>query len=108
MSVNTRWDIGVASGKTARLIERAHAENLYIIVADSSRAQMVAKMARDMELPILYPLTISELPFKFMGNAYCMTHNGVLVDDVDSVLERIIGMPVLGAASRGVVGGDEE
>ncbi len=108
MSYCTRWDIGNATGKTTRLIERAYAENLYIVVPDMKRAQIIKKMAQDMGKQILYPVTVDELPFKMLGNAYCMTHDGVLVDDVDAVLERIIGMPVLGAASRGLLGGDAE
>lgn len=102
MSVRTQWDIGNFNGKTTRMIERASEENLYIVVPDRIRADIIFKMARDMGRDILFPVTVAELPFK-IGNAYRMTHPGVLVDDADGVLEAIIGMPVLGAASRGVL-----
>ena len=100
MSYNTKWDIGNFNGKTTRMIERASEENLYIVVLDRRRADTIFKMARDMGKDILFPVTVRELPFK-MGNAYRMTHPGVLVDDADGILEAFIGMPVLGAASRG-------
>ena len=100
MSYDTKWDIGNANGKTTRMIERASEENLYIVVPDRRRADIIFKMARDMGKDILFPVTVAELPFRNMS-FYAMTHRGVLVDDADGVLEIIIGMPVLGAASRG-------
>lgn len=103
MSFDTKWDIGNFNGKTTRMIERASEENLFIVVPNRRRADIIFKMARDMWRDILFPVTVRELPFKAMGNPYCMTHPGVLVDDVDAVLEKFIGMPVVGAASRGVI-----
>lgn len=100
MSFDTKWDIGNFNGKTTRMIERASEENLYIVVPDRRRADIIFKMARDMGKDILVPVTVAELPFRSMS-LYTMTHRGVLVDDVDGVLEAIIGMPVIGAASRG-------
>lgn len=98
------WDIGDrCNGKTTRLIQRAGAENLYIIVSNRTRALHIAKMARDMGIDILFPITLQELPFKMRGNAYCMTHDGVLVDDVEDILSQIIGMPAIGAAAHGKV-----
>ncbi len=100
MSSDTKWDIGNFNGKTTRMIERASEENLYIVVPDRRRADIIFKTARDMGVDILVPVTVRELPFK-VGSVYMMTHPGVLVDDADGVLEAFIGMPVVGAASRG-------
>ena len=98
----TKWDIGPRrNGKTARLIERASAENLYIVVHDRNRAMGIARQAREMGCDILFPITLSELPIKTRGNPYAMTHPGVLADDVDAILAKIVGMPVIGAASCG-------
>ena len=102
--MSCEWDIGGRrNGKTARLIKRANEENLYIVVADSRRAQEIAKMAREMGVDILFPITFKELPFKMAGNPYRMTHDGVLVDDAEAVLEMVVGMPVIGAAACGKV-----
>lgn len=97
-----KWDIGGrCNGKTARLIKRAAAENLYIITSNAERARSIFKTAQAMGLNILYPISISEASFKMRGNAYRMTHDGVLVDDADHVLHAVIGMPVMGATATG-------
>lgn len=98
------WIIGDRqSGKTTKMIEMAHDENLYIIVPDHRRAINIQGMAREMGKNILFPISLRELPFKMRGNAYCMTHDGVLVDDADAILNKLIGMPVIAATSGGVV-----
>ena len=106
------WDIGGRmNGKTQRLIRRAHEENLYIVARDVKHARRIFDQAESMGMPILFPLTIGELPMKMRGNPYCMTHPGVLVDNADEILEAIIGMPVIGATSYGAIyrhGDDDE
>lgn len=98
------WDIGDRhSGKTTRLIEKAYDENLYIITPNINCAQSIHVLAERMGKHIMYPITLGELPMKLFGNPYCMTHQGVLVDDVEVILEMLIGMPVLGATACGKV-----
>lgn len=98
------YDIGGrCNGKTMRLIRRASMEDLYIVVRNRDKAMQLAKMARDMGVDILFPIVLSELPMKVRGNAYRMTHPGMLVNDMDGILQEIIGMPVVGATSYGKV-----
>ncbi|MCP3742720.1 hypothetical protein [Rossellomorea sp. BNER] len=79
-------------GKTTEMIKQANRECLYIICTDRQRVKVVAEMARDMDLNIPYPIAVEELPLKgYMKE--------VLVDDVEDVLSRLIGIRVAGAST---------
>lgn len=97
----TLWDIGERNGKTSRLIEYASQRSLYIITVDDQRAFNISMRAAAQKKPLLHPLTVQEVERYAIGSAYVRTHPGVLVDDAAEVLEKFIGMPILGAASRG-------
>ena len=81
------------SGKTSRLIERAHKDRFYIVVANKRRASEVFKVARGMDLHVPFPITFSE----FRGGHFCSRGvRGFLVDDVDELLVMMgNGAPVV-------------
>lgn len=76
------------SGKTTRLIKKAHEERLYIVCLDRKRVEYIAKTAMDMGLDIKFPLHLGELPLR--GSFI----TEVLVDDLDHIIEDIIGRKV--------------
>jgi len=76
-------------GKTTELIKRSNKEWKYIVCVDMKRAKLIADMAYKMGLDIPYPLTVRELPLK-QGQRI----KSVLIDEVDDVLEYLIGRPV--------------
>lgn len=79
-------------GKTTELIKRSHEEWLYILCANRTMARLIFEQAIDMELDIPFPLILDDLPLR--GNI-----TGVLVDEVELVLERMIGKNVDGISS---------
>ena len=76
------------NGKTTELIRLSAARDEYIIVPTLDMAQIVARQARDMGLRIPYPVAFCELPCRsrFIGE--------VLVDEAQTILQRVIGKPV--------------
>lgn len=76
-------------GKTTELIKRANAENLYILCANKSIANMIFNQAKDMGLDIPYPITIHDLPLN--GSQI----EEVLIDEVEMVLQQLIGKRVV-------------
>lgn len=78
-----------ACGKTTALIEQANKEWLYIVCADRHRAHHIATLAKHLEFDIPFPVTVAELPLK--------SHHikEVLVDDAETVLDRLIGKTVI-------------
>ena len=87
---------GRGSGKTLELIKMSAERNIYIVCADRQRALNIAAMARELGYQIPFPITLMELPIhsRFIQE--------VFVDDVDVVLERIIGRRVSNMSLRGV------
>ncbi|MEX3713366.1 hypothetical protein ABFV99_13260 [Cytobacillus horneckiae] len=75
-------------GKTTELIKKSHENWTYIICADKNRQRYIADAAREMDLDIPHPITISELPLSSpkIGR--------VLVDDIEDVIGKIIGKPI--------------
>lgn len=76
------------TGKTTELIKKSSKENKYIVCANKEDARRIAKMAIEMELNIPYPIVASELPVQ----GYNI--KSVLVDDIEAVLQSMIGRPV--------------
>lgn len=77
-------------GKTTELIKRSSEEWLYIVVANNEQAYNVARMAEHMNLDIPYPITVDELPIRPGSHI-----KGVLIDEVEQLLTRIIGRPII-------------
>nr|AHF24258.1 hypothetical protein [uncultured bacterium Contig1770] len=89
------------AGKTTRLIELAERFDLYIIVRDERRKAIIRNMARSMGKDIRNPIALHEFTCgRCVGDAYLMTHKGVLVDDSLDVLEALLGAQVVGAVAN--------
>lgn len=74
------------TGRTTEMIKMAAEHNLYIVTTDRMRAHFIAKMARDLGLNILFPITVRELPI----HPNHATQE-ILIDDADHVLEYLVG-----------------
>jgi len=75
-------------GKTGLLIKKSHDEWRYIICKDRQRVEVIQSMAVEMKLYIPFPIMVDELPL--------LSHNikEVLVDDIEDVLEYMIGKKI--------------
>ncbi|HHX62142.1 MAG TPA: replicase [Epulopiscium sp.] len=76
-------------GKTTELIKRSNKEWKYIICADIKRVEIISTMARGLGLDIPYPIAVRELP---LSNGSFI--KSVLIDDIEDVLQSIIGKKV--------------
>lgn len=76
------------SGKTTELIKKSHDEWKYIVCRDRQRVKFIESYAREMNIDIPFPIEIRELPLK--SNFI----KSVLIDDIEDVLEYIIGKPI--------------
>lgn len=76
------------SGKTTDLIKESNEKWLYIVCANHLRAEYINRLAMKLDIDIPHPITVSELPIRspFIDK--------VLIDDVEDVLECIIGKQV--------------
>lgn len=76
------------SGKTTQLIKESNEKWRYIVCANHQRAENISNLAQKMGLDIPYPITVGELPIRspFIKQ--------VLIDDVEDVLETIVGKPI--------------
>lgn len=86
------------SGKTARTIMESAKTGSYILVATKRQAGCVYKQAKEMEINIPYPVTISEVTTgrKYFDNKYMKEH-GVLVDEAQLVLQiALCDIPIRG------------
>jgi len=75
-------------GKTTRLIKEAAKNGYYIVCADIYRRKYITDLAAKMDLRIITPVLISELPIDWYAGK-------VLIDDVEDVLKMMIGRPVV-------------
>ncbi|GGP17217.1 hypothetical protein [Oceanobacillus neutriphilus] len=75
-------------GKTSELIRMAFREQLYILCADKRMAKIIYEQAKEMDLEIPYPITPDDLPLRNP----CI--NRVLIDEVEILLQRLIGKRV--------------
>lgn len=75
------------SGKT-KLIKRSAAERVHILTTTRCQAYKIDKQAREMGLNIPYPVTIEEY-FKHKFRGTDIDRKGILIDDMDLVLQHI-------------------
>lgn len=78
------------SGKTTKLIKRSNAISIPILTATKFRAEALYRDAERMGLKIPFPITIEEYlrdrnKFKYSD----VFRGGLLIDDVDDVLQQI-------------------
>lgn len=76
------------SGKTMELVKESHKTGLYILCKDINRVRVVMDVARHLELDIPFPITVDEA-----GRPGSRISN-VLVDDIEDVLSKFMGMRV--------------
>lgn len=75
-------------GKTTELVLRSNKEWKYIVCKDRQRVNVIEETAGKLNLTIPFPITVKELPLR-------STHiESVLIDDIEDVLEYIIGKKV--------------
>lgn len=75
-------------GKTVELVRQSNKDWQYIICKDENRLNIIAKTAEKLGLDIPHPITINELPLR-------SPHiKGVLMDDMEDILEAIVGKPI--------------
>lgn len=74
-------------GKSTELIKLSNENWYYILCLDRRRALYLVEQARRMGLDIPFPITVDELP---LNSPYI---RGLLIDDVDHVLQKLIGIP---------------
>lgn len=80
---------GRMTGKTTKIIQKAAAENLYIVCFSKDVARLIDRKAKELNVQIPYPISVGELPLHQNANI-----EGVLVDDAEIVLSKLIGKPV--------------
>ena len=94
------------SGKTTKLIKRSAAEGSYILVATKHQASAIFKQASEMGFDIPYPVTVEDyFNYKFRGSD--ITRKGILIDEVDLILQYIFaGIPIreITLTDRGNIG----
>ena len=76
------------SEKTAKLIKRSAAEGSYILTCTKRQATEIVKQAREMGVDIPHPVTVEEF-FKHKFRPTDITRRGILIDEVDLVLQYI-------------------
>jgi len=75
-------------GKTTELVKRSSKERKYIVCKDQQRVRVIEETAKRLRLFIPFPITVAELPLR---GVYI---NSVLVDDIEDVLEYVIGKKI--------------
>lgn len=73
-------------GKTTKLVKMSNKEWKYIVCKDTQRVDVIVDVADKLGLDIPYPITIRELPIS--QGSYIKS---VLIDDIEDVLQYIIG-----------------
>ena len=76
-------------GKTAKIVKISNKEWKYIVCKDTQRVDVIVDVANKLGLDIPYPITIRELPIS--QGSYI---ESVLIDDIEDVLQYIIGRRV--------------
>ena len=76
-------------GKTTKLVKMSNKEWKYIVCKDTQRVDVIVDLANKLGLDIPYPITIRELSIS--QGSYIKS---VLIDDIEDVLQYIIGRRV--------------
>ena len=85
--------------KTTDLIKESAKEGLYIVCCNRQRVESIVQLARKLGYDIPFPVTLEEVllsrshgrrPF---GLPYILSKGKVLVEDVDDIMQELVGMP---------------
>lgn len=87
---------GRSSGKTTRAIKLSAETGQYILVKSHVEAVYIMEMARKLNLTIPYPVTAREIIKRSSQNS-SIRRDGIIVDNVVSVLENILGVKIASA-----------
>jgi len=80
------------TGKTTNLIKECSNSGGYIVCANRQRADMVFKMSKKLDCPILFPLTFDE----FLNRQYVgLDIKHFYIDDADLLLMSLSALPIL-------------
>jgi hypothetical protein len=80
------------TGKTTELIKKCAEKGGYIVCLDENRANMIAEMARNMNVKIPFPLTFHEL---ITNRYYARGIRKVYIDNADELIRSIaVGVEV--------------
>lgn len=79
-------------GKTTEAIIHSNKEWKYILTTDRKRVEQIAKLAKDLEIDIPFPITVDELirSQKLRGSNI----RGLIIDELDDVLHALTGYEV--------------
>lgn len=72
------------TGKTTELIKKCAEKGGYIVCLDNNRANMIAEMARNMNVKIPFPLTFHEL---ITNRYYSRGIRKVYIDNADELIQ---------------------
>lgn len=89
---------GRHSGKTTKLVQYSARTGKYILVRDFSEVENIIKIARDLNLNIPFPITISEIK-KGRLKGSSIYRDGILVDNAVSVLQDLLEIRIIGATT---------
>ena len=85
------WIIkGRGEGKTTRLIKISYETDQYIVCHNRKEAIRIVDLADSMGLHILFPITYAD----FVSSRYSTQINGLLIDNVDRLLNYISSVPI--------------
>ena len=90
MSINMDIIMGQrGTGKSSKLVMRSAMTRTYILTTDDVRARYLSDLARRMNVSIPYPITVREWQQsdKFQGSS--ILRDGLYIDDLDDVVEKI-------------------
>lgn len=89
---------GRQQGKTSALIKLAHEHGGYIVVRSKTMAAEVANRAREVKMPIAFPLTYEEfLNKRYFGKGI----SKFWIDDADALLQSLTEVPIEGITITG-------
>ena len=74
------------SGKTTQLIYTSEITGYPIVVSDTTRAENLKKMAKEMNCNIPEPIIFGNFKYQILGKH----RDKILIDDLDSMLEFIL------------------
>jgi predicted HAD superfamily phosphohydrolase YqeG len=70
-------------GKTTEAIKESNRTWKYILVLNYDRARQVAKLSKDLDIDIPFPITVEELKRDYLAGSNV---EGLIIDELDDVL----------------------
>jgi hypothetical protein len=83
------------SGKTIELVKLSSKTQMPIVCVNSFQSKNLHRVAQTLGIDIPEPICFDRLPI------HSQNHRGVLVDNADMILDRLVGRPVVAASFTG-------